>query len=65
MSGTMDDEIKRWTALRKAALILEGGAEIRYIQAVLGQAGLSTTETYPQVSIQTLQASHAAIEAEG
>ena len=43
-----------------ATLMLEGGADIRYIQAMLGHAELSTTEIYTQVSIRTLQAIHAA-----
>ena len=43
-----------------ATLMLEGGADIRYIQAMLGHAELSTTQIYTQVSIRTLQAVHAA-----
>jgi integrase/recombinase XerD len=43
-----------------ATLMLEGGADIRYIQAMLGHAELSTTEIYTQVSIRKLQAIHAA-----
>jgi integrase/recombinase XerD len=43
-----------------ATLMLEGGADIRYIQAMLGHAELSTTEIYTQVSIRTLKAIHAA-----
>jgi integrase/recombinase XerD len=43
-----------------ATLMLEGGADIRYIQAMLGHAELSTTQVYAQVSIRALQAVHAA-----
>lgn len=43
-----------------ATLMLEGGADIRYIQAMLGHAELSTTQIYAQVSIRALQAVHAA-----
>ena len=43
-----------------ATLMLEGGADIRYIQAMLGHAELATTQIYAQVSIRALQAIHAA-----
>ena len=43
-----------------ATLMLEGGADIRYIQAMLGHAELSTTQIYAQVSIMALQAVHSA-----
>jgi integrase/recombinase XerD len=43
-----------------ATLMLEGGADIRYIQAMLGHAELSTTQIYTQVSVRALQAVHAA-----
>jgi integrase/recombinase XerD len=43
-----------------ATLMLEGGADIRYIQAILGHARLETTEIYTKVSIRHLQAIHAA-----
>ena len=43
-----------------ATLMLEGGADIRYIQAMLGHADLSTTQIYTQVSIRALQAVHSA-----
>jgi len=39
--------------------MLEGGADIRYIQQLLGHNDLSTTEIYTQVSIQKLKAVHA------
>jgi len=43
-----------------ATLMLEGGADIRYIQAILGHVRLETTEIYTRVSIRQLQAIHAA-----
>ncbi len=43
-----------------ATVMLEGGADIRYIQAMLGHARLDTTQIYTQVSIRALQAVHAA-----
>ena len=43
-----------------ATLMLEGGADIRYIQAMLGHARLDTTQIYAQVSIRALQAIHTA-----
>jgi integrase/recombinase XerD len=42
-----------------ATLMLEGGADIRYIQEMLGHVELSTTQIYTQVSIRKLQAVHA------
>jgi integrase/recombinase XerD len=42
-----------------ATLMLEGGADIRYIQAMLGHDELSTTQIYAQVSVSALQAVHA------
>jgi YD repeat-containing protein len=44
-----------------ATLMLEGGADIRFIQQFLGHAELSTTEIYTQVSIQKLKDVHTAI----
>jgi integrase/recombinase XerD len=41
-----------------ATHMLENGADIRYIQALLGHADLSTTEVYTRVSIQQLKAVH-------
>lgn len=41
-----------------ATLMLENGADIRYIQAILGHTDLSTTEIYTQVSIKKLKAVH-------
>ena len=43
-----------------ATLMLEGGADIRYIQQMLGHAELSTTEIYTHVAIRKLQQIHAA-----
>ena len=43
-----------------ATLMLEGGADIRFIQAMLGHAELSTTQIYTQVSIRTLKDIHTA-----
>jgi integrase/recombinase XerD len=43
-----------------ATLMLEGGADIRFIQAMLGHACLTTTEIYTQVSIRQLKAIHTA-----
>ena len=42
-----------------ATLMLEGGADLRFIQAMLGHAELSTTQIYTQVAIRQLQAVHA------
>lgn len=42
-----------------ATLMLEGGADIRFIQAMLGHAELSTTQIYTQVAIRQLQQVHA------
>jgi integrase/recombinase XerD len=42
-----------------ATLMLEGGADIRYIQEMLGHAELSTTQIYTRVSIRRLKAVHA------
>ncbi len=43
-----------------ATLMLEGGADVRFIQAMLGHADLSSTEIYTQVSIRKLKEIHAA-----
>lgn len=42
-----------------ATLMLEGGADIRFIQAMLGHELLSTTEIYTKVAIRKLQEVHA------
>lgn len=41
-------------------LMLEGGADIRYIQAMLGHKRLDMTQIYTHVSIRMLQQVHAA-----
>lgn len=41
-----------------ATLMLEGGADIRFIQQMLGHASLSTTEIYTHVSIRMLKQVH-------
>jgi integrase/recombinase XerD len=41
-----------------ATLMLENGADIRYIQALLGHSKLETTSIYTQVSIQQLKNIH-------
>jgi integrase/recombinase XerD len=43
-----------------ATLMLENGADIRYIQAMLGHAELSATQIYTQVSIRKLKEIHSA-----
>lgn len=43
-----------------ATLMLENGADIRYIQAMLGHARLDTTQIYTQVSIRALKQIHSA-----
>jgi integrase/recombinase XerD len=43
-----------------ATLMHERGADIRFIQEILGHARLETTQIYTQVSIRTLQQVHAA-----
>jgi len=42
-----------------ATLMLEGGADIRYIQAMLGHVRLDTTQIYTHVSIRMLKQVHA------
>jgi integrase/recombinase XerD len=43
-----------------ATLMLEGGADIRFIQQMLGHARLDTTQIYTQVSIRKLKEIHTA-----
>jgi integrase/recombinase XerD len=43
-----------------ATLMHEGGADIRFIQAILGHEDLKTTQIYTQVAIRTLKQIHAA-----
>ena len=40
--------------------MLEGGADIRFIQAMLGHADLKTTQIYTHVAIRQLQEIHRA-----
>lgn len=48
-----------------ATLMLEGGADIRYISEMLGHAKLETTALYTRVSIAKLRAVHAATHPAG
>lgn len=41
-----------------ATLMLEGGADIRYIQAMMGHVRLDTTKIYTHVSIRMLKQIH-------
>ncbi len=43
-----------------ATLMLDNGADIRFIQQMLGHADLSTTQIYTQVSIRQLKQIHEA-----
>jgi integrase/recombinase XerD len=43
-----------------ATLMLEGGADIRYVAEMLGHVRLETTQRYTRVSIDRLRAVHAA-----
>jgi integrase/recombinase XerD len=43
-----------------ATLMLEGGADVRYVQEMLGHAGLNTTQIYTRVSIAKLKEIHTA-----
>jgi integrase/recombinase XerD len=48
-----------------ATLMLDGGADIRYVAEMLGHAKLETTQLYTRVSIAKLQAVHAATHPTG
>jgi integrase/recombinase XerD len=43
-----------------ATLMLEGGADIRFIQQILGHSQLNTTQIYTHVSIRMLKQIHSA-----
>ena len=43
-----------------ATLMLEGGADLRFIQQLLGHADVKTTQIYTRVSLHKLKAVHAA-----
>ncbi|WP_207005677.1 site-specific tyrosine recombinase XerC [Trinickia mobilis] len=43
-----------------ATLMLENGADVRFVQAMLGHADLSTTQVYTQVAIRALKEIHTA-----
>lgn len=43
-----------------ATAMLEGGADVRFVQEMLGHASLETTQLYTHVSIEKLKAVHAA-----
>jgi integrase/recombinase XerD len=43
-----------------ATLMLEGGADIRYVQQMLGHIDLASTQIYTRVSLRKLEAVHAA-----
>jgi integrase/recombinase XerD len=43
-----------------ATLMLEGGADIRYVQQMLGHADISSTQIYTRVSLRALEAVHSA-----
>jgi hypothetical protein len=48
-----------------ATLMLEGGADIRFNQEMLGHAKLTTTQRYTHVSVQHLQVVYAATHPAG
>ncbi len=43
-----------------ATLMLEGGADIRYVQQMLGHTDISSTQIYTRVSLRALEAVHSA-----
>jgi hypothetical protein len=54
------DRLVASAAHTMATLMLEGGADIRFIQQMLGHASLAATELYTHVSIRMLKQVHAA-----
>jgi integrase/recombinase XerD len=48
-----------------AAHMLENGADIRFIQAMLGHGDISGTQVYTQVSVEKLRAVHIATHPRG
>ncbi len=44
-----------------ASLLLENGADLRFIQVILGHASLKTTEIYTHVTIRKLKEIHSAL----
>ena len=43
-----------------ATSMLEGGADVRFVQEMLGHASLETTQLYTRVTVEKLRAVHAA-----
>lgn len=43
-----------------ATLVLEGGADIRYVHQMLGHTNFSSTQIYARVSLGALEAVHSA-----
>jgi len=43
-----------------ATLMLEGGADIRFVQQMLGHSNISSTQLYTRVSLRALEAVHSA-----
>jgi integrase/recombinase XerD len=41
-----------------ATLMLEGGADIRHVQQMLGHANIASTQIYTRVSLRKLEAVH-------
>ena len=63
-SGSSNDNGKRGSCHvfrhTLATLMLENGADIRYIQEMLGHVKLDTTQIYTRVSIRKLKEIHSA-----
>jgi integrase/recombinase XerD len=43
-----------------ATAMLEGGADVRFVQEMLGHVSLETTQLYTRVTVEKLKAVHAA-----